>query len=78
MKKQKNLVWQFKETIGLPHNEGEKMQNKTWSEINELAIEAWNKLDKNNQSNLECAESWFFEGFAQGYELAIEERHGIK
>jgi DNA-binding transcriptional regulator YbjK len=28
-----------------------------------MAIEAWSKLILTNQSNLECARSWFIEGY---------------
>jgi hypothetical protein len=41
---------------------------KSFSETYGLALQAWNKLDTSNQTNLECARNWFLEGFAHGYE----------
>ena len=32
-----------------------------------LAIEAWDRIDTTNQSNLECARQWFIEGYMQAF-----------
>ena len=39
---------------------------KLFSNMHKSATEAWNSLDLKDQSDLDCAREWFFEGFAHG------------
>jgi hypothetical protein len=39
---------------------------KLFSNMHKSAIEAWDSLDLKDQSDLDCAREWFFEGFAHG------------
>ena len=39
---------------------------KLFSNMHKSATEAWDSLDLKDQSDLDCAREWFFEGFAHG------------
>ena len=40
--------------------------HKMFNDMHSNATEAWDSLDLGDQSDLDCAKEWFFEGFAHG------------
>ena len=40
-------------------------KNRSWSDIYDEATAVWDSLNTSNQSNIECARSWFLEGYHQ-------------